>query len=194
MRIPVPPLSIVDYQKFMTSLGESDYRYELEDGRLHVTPPAAPETEAIRARLWMYLYAFRRQQTTIRNEHMTNGPNLAFLLQATPPTIRVADIALVPSDERVRSGVIDYVTDAVPSLVVEVIGHRHTPEQMRTRATDWLKMGATVVWLPHLERGVVYVHLAGSEEKTLVGGRASDMLDGGGVLPGFSIPVSALFD
>ncbi|MBL8132696.1 MAG: Uma2 family endonuclease [Anaerolineae bacterium] len=76
-----------------------------------------------------------------------------------------------------------------PDLAVEVLSPSNHPEDMRLKIVSYLNAGTTV-WLfdpysPHAE-----VYSPGRKPIRL---SADDILDGGSVLPGFSLPLSLVF-
>ncbi len=76
-----------------------------------------------------------------------------------------------------------------PDLAVEVLSPTDRPRTVRTKIHNYTQAG-TVVWVVDPEDKTVEVYVPGQEVKTL---RLSDTLDGGAVLPGFSLAVEDLF-
>jgi Uma2 family endonuclease len=76
-----------------------------------------------------------------------------------------------------------------PDLAVEVLSPTNDPGEMRVKIVNYLLAG-TVLWVvdPDLKRVEVYV--PGQTPKTL---GIDDVLDGGNVLPGFSLAVRDIF-
>jgi Uma2 family endonuclease len=77
----------------------------------------------------------------------------------------------------------------IPDLVVEVQSPGQTKEFMRAKAGFYLKHGGHIVWLIYPELQIIEV-LTSKGRQSL---EKSNMLDGGDVLPGFTVPVEQLF-
>lgn len=78
-----------------------------------------------------------------------------------------------------------------PDLAVEIISPTDRYAAIDQQVAFYLEQGVRLVWVINPRRQVVIEHLAGSPTQlTLL---RSDTLDGRQVLPGFSLPVAALF-
>lgn len=77
-----------------------------------------------------------------------------------------------------------------PDLAVEVKSPTDSKREMRQKAEDYLRFDTKMVWLvfPDERRVEVYVLDEDVQEFGI-----DDMLDGGDVLPGFSLPVRDIF-
>ncbi len=80
-----------------------------------------------------------------------------------------------------------------PELAVEVASPSQTADQLAAKAQRYLKGGTRLVWVVWLRAGTIDVWRAGDRRPstTLHGG---DMLSGEDVIPGFTHPVSDVFD
>lgn len=113
------------------------------------------------------------------------------MFRLAPGQVRIPDVAFV-SKER-YSG-----RDVSPAafwelgcdLAVEVVSPSNTPREMERKLADYFAAGVGAVWLVYPEAREVAVYSSANESATL---RGDDMLDGGGVLSGFSAPVSQIF-
>jgi Uma2 family endonuclease len=61
---------------------------------------------------------------------------------------------------------------------------------MERKRSDYFSAGVKAVWLVFLQPREVVVYSSPSDSVTL---RGKDVLDGGSVLPGFSLPVAQIF-
>lgn len=75
-------------------------------------------------------------------------------------------------------------------LAVEVKSSTDTYNSMRERADYYLRHGTHMVWLVYPEKKIVEVYQPDADVQILV---ESDTLDGGDVLPGFTLAASAIF-
>jgi Uma2 family endonuclease len=85
---------------------------------------------------------------------------------------------------------VDKYLQTAPDVAVEIM----SPDQDMARLSDkiqfYLLNGVLLVWIIDPEAGTVAVLAPGREGRTL---SAGDTLDGGDVLPGFTVPVDEIF-
>jgi Uma2 family endonuclease len=84
----------------------------------------------------------------------------------------------------------EQVPPLVPDLAVEVISPSNTPKEMDEKLHEYFEKGVRLVWFVRPKSRVVDVYTAPDRFTRL---RASARLDGGDVLPGFSVQVGKLF-
>ena len=82
------------------------------------------------------------------------------------------------------------VPDLVPDLVVEVLSEGNTPRERARKLDEYFSRGVRLVWLvnPAMETIEVYT----SRHQSIVLDQSAT-LDGGVVLPGFTLPLCTLF-
>jgi Uma2 family endonuclease len=76
-----------------------------------------------------------------------------------------------------------------PDLAVEVLSPSNTPDEMTIKVDNYLRAGV-VVWVVSPEAQRVVVHRPDAPPKTY---NIDETLDGGNVLPGFTLPVRDIF-
>ena len=105
--------------------------------------------------------------------------------------VRIPDVSFF-SLERLPGGEVpeEPVPLLVPDLAVEVISRSNTPKEMGEKLEDYFEKGVLVVWYVRPKSRVVDVYTAPDHFTRLT---ASMRLDGGDVLPGFSVQVGELF-
>ena len=112
-------------------------------------------------------------------------------LERDPDTVREPDIAFF-SAEKVPPGVrVTGYSETVPDLVVEVHSPSDSMREVHDKARMWLSYGVRLVWVVHPDTRTIDVHHQEHRVSTLT---ETDALDGADVLPGFSCPVSDLFN
>src|SRR5436190_22649469 len=82
------------------------------------------------------------------------------------------------------------IVDFAPPLAVEVLCDRNTEQEMGLKLTEYFDAGVRLVWYIDLDERIAVVYTAPDEKRVLSEG---DSLDGGDVLPGFSLPLAKLF-
>ncbi len=79
----------------------------------------------------------------------------------------------------------------MPELAVEIKSPNDTTKQLREKADYYLANGARLVWLVFPGKRYVEVYTPDDEMEVMFG---DDRLDGGDVLPGFTMPVADMFE
>ena len=159
-------------------------RYELIRGVLSEKVSTGDPHAATVSRIDGLLFTYSDDQDY--GEVRTGEPG--YRLESAPDTVRAPDVAWfapgrLPEDQR------GYPAMA-PDLVVEVKSPSNSYPYMAERAAMWLDYGAREVWNADYTRTEVTRYRPGQPPATL--GEA-DTLDGGDLLPGFSVPVWRLF-
>jgi Uma2 family endonuclease len=113
-----------------------------------------------------------------------------YILERDPDTVVGPDVAFlraerVPSPDRIAKFGPSY-----PDLAVEVVSPSQSLRFVEEKVRIYLEVGTPLVWVVHPQRRTVTVYAPGAEPRTLSEG---EVLDGGGVLPGFTLPVAAVF-
>ena len=80
-----------------------------------------------------------------------------------------------------------------PDLVVEVLSPGNTRREMEIKLAEYAKAGVKLVWYVDPERKEVDVYLKGNPRRKKTYGIGS-VLEGGEVLPGFTLPVAKIFE
>jgi Uma2 family endonuclease len=105
--------------------------------------------------------------------------------------VRIPDAA-VYLWERFPGGIVpkDPIASVVPDIAVEVLSESNTPKEMERKLREYFEAGAQMVWLidPKTETAQVYTSPSDKIEVA-----KSGSLDGGAVLPGFSVRLRKLF-
>src|SRR5262245_29795571 len=113
-----------------------------------------------------------------------------FLLAQQPPTVRIPDVSFV-RQERGLQGIGTFrPLPGAPELAVEVLSPSNRRGEIHAKVADYLAAGCPLVWVvdPVGRSVAVYRKLL---FPTVLGEDAE--LDGGDVLPGFSVRVGELF-
>ena len=170
----------------LAALPDDGYQYELVRGVLVKMPPPGFEHGEIVGETFGWLREFVRAHGLGRVVTADAG----FRLEEDPDTVRGPDIAFVradrlpPPDQRVGYLAIP------PDLVVEVVSRSQSEGDVATKVADYLRAGVPLVWTVFPRRRGVAIHRAGRAPQELAIG---DELDGEDVLPGFRLPVAAIF-
>jgi Uma2 family endonuclease len=117
------------------------------------------------------------------------GPDGMFRLK--PEHIRIPDVAFV-SNQRFAGRTLKAGAfwELGCDLAVEVMSPSNTCREMERKLSDYFAAGVQTVWLVYIKTREVVVYSSPHDAVTLAG---DDALEGGSLLPGFSVRVSQLF-
>ena len=114
------------------------------------------------------------------------------MMRLAPGLVRIPDVSFI-AWERLPGRRIprDPIADLAPDLAVEVISKSNTPEEMDRKLSDYFAAAVRRVWyVYHTPRREVRVY-ASPEQHTVISEQHT--LDGGDVLPGFTLELKQLF-
>jgi len=105
--------------------------------------------------------------------------------------VRIPDVAFAswncfPDRKRPKTP----IPQIAPDLAVEVLSKSNTKPEMERKLGEYFKAGVKLVWLVDPKTKTVRVYTAVDQFVRL---KEDQTLDGGDVLPGFSVPVAELF-
>lgn len=105
--------------------------------------------------------------------------------------VRIPDVAFISWDRfPERRMPKEAVPLVVPNLAVEVLSKGNTPKEMSIKRDEYFKAGVELVWEIDPKKRTVVVYTSPTESVTL---DIDDTLDGGSVLPGFTLTLKDLF-
>lgn len=116
----------------------------------------------------------------------SDGPARLF-----PRLIRIPDISFISWDQLpTRERPTEPIFDLAPALAVEVLSKGNTRREMLRKLKEYFLSGVRVVWFVDPKKRTVQVFTAPDQSIILT---EKGTLDGGDVLPGFTLPVRKLF-
>lgn len=100
---------------------------------------------------------------------------------------RMPDVAVYadPTKPEIKRGAVP----EMPDLAIEIQSPNNTYKARREKAAYYLANGSRIVWLAYSEKRIIEVQT--KNDVKLLG--EDDTLDGGDVLPGFSLPIGKIF-
>jgi Uma2 family endonuclease len=161
-----------------------DRLYELVDGIL-VEKTVGLEESVIAGDILTLLNNF------VKPRRLGRVAGEAGTIQLDVNLVRIPDVAFFSLD-RLPGGELpdEPIPLLVPDLAVEVISRSNTRKEMDEKLKEYFEKGVGLVWLVRPKSRVVDVYTAPDHFTRLT---ASMRLDGGDILPGFSVPVGELF-
>lgn len=158
---------------------------ELVKGELVMMAPAGGDHGLIGMRLVRHLDRFIET-------HKLGELTLAetgFLLERSPDTVRAPDIAFIRRDRLDEARTEKFIPIA-PDLVVEVNSPGDTVSAVAEKVQWWLRCGVRLVWVVDPKSKTVTAYHPDGSARVL---QQEQTLDGGDVLPGFTLTLTAIF-
>jgi Uma2 family endonuclease len=174
--------TVAEFEAFLALPENRDRNFELIDGEIIEMMPTEEHGE-IAAFFTIEIGIYLKQNPIgvvgLEVRHRMPGDDLNSLL----PDVSVRKDIDRP---RIKKGAVP----DMPPLAIEIKSADDTFRLMRRKAEYYLQNGSQLVWLVFPENKQVEVYVPDADVVTM--GEA-DMLDGGAVLPGFSIKVGDIF-
>ena len=161
-------------------------RWELIDGEPVEMTPSADESSSAGATI----LGFLAQHVRAGRLGRLYGADGGFVLFPDRPTVRVPDVAFVRAERMPQGQARKSFPRLAPDLVVEVLSPSDRASKVVAKLEMYQEAGVPLIWLVDPEAMTVTVIASGTSTKVL---RPGDTLDGGGVLPGFTVPVAEIF-
>ena len=159
---------------------------ELVRGEARIMTPASPIHGKIVGRLFAALNDF----VEAHDLGEVFPDNVGFELPGLDRTVRSPDVAFVRTDALPPNGLGAGWMPAAPDLAVEVLSPSETRAGLEEKLRDYQTAGTTLMWIVNPASRTVTVRNSRGEEETL---SEQDVLTGGDLLPGFSLPIARLF-
>ncbi len=171
----------------LLALYSNGIRGELIRGIISETTPATGEHGEIVVYLGWALQTFIKPRRLGR----ITGSDSGILLERSPDTVREPDIAFFSAD-KIPPGVrIRGYYQVPPDLAVEIASPTDSAAAINDKALMWLRYGARLAWTLHPDQRRLDIHTPDGAVQSLTDG---DTLTGGDILPGFTCPISDIFD
>jgi Uma2 family endonuclease len=184
-RIRLFPAPGVAAERDVTAIQDREDRlYELVDGVL-VEKVMGYSESTLTCELIYFLKAF------LREHDLGNLAGSDGTMRLMPGLVRIPDVSFVAWERLPGRRVPDApLPDLVPDLAVEVLSEGNTAKEMARKLKDYFFAGVRLVWYVDPHRRTVQVYTAPDQLTQL---REGQTLDGGTVLPGFTLPLEQLF-
>ncbi len=168
-------------------LSSQGFRGELINGVLRETVPAGKRHSFIAGNIMAPLHTHVRRDRLGR----VGGTDGGVVVRRNPDTVREPDVFFVSAERLPLHDQSDGYLEVAPELVVEIISPNDSQDEVDKKTRMWLDLGVLMVVDVYSRTRTISVHRPGVPAVTLTG---DDVLDGGEVLPGFSLPLSEIFD
>ena len=175
-------MSLEEYCAYHTD----DRKYELLAGYVLSEPHPGTKHGRVTARLVRLIENYvepRRLGFTLTGE-------AGYVLALDPPTVLIPDVSyltLARGKDHIEATT---PFPGAPDLAIEVLSPSNRPAEIRRKVMAYVAAGCPLVWIMDPKRRTVTVH-AGPDASAVLW--ENDVLDGGRVIPGFSVKVGELF-
>lgn len=106
--------------------------------------------------------------------------------------VRIPDVSFIPYENiPPDADPSTPIPDWVPALVIEIVSRGNTKREIERKLRDYFDAGVQLVWCFYPQSRTVAVFTATDQSVTL---DADGVLDGGTVLPGFTLSIRSAFD
>lgn len=160
----------------------SDAPYELIEGVLKEVSPSSSKSSEVAALILIFVGQHVIAQ---RLGHIT-GADGGYILSSNPYTVVSPDVGYYRGERAPDRG----FYPRPPDLAVEVISPTDRKADIAEKQALYTKARVPLVWWVDPERRTVTVHRLGQAPETV---EATGVLDGGGVLPGFTLELGTIF-
>jgi Uma2 family endonuclease len=117
------------------------------------------------------------------------GPDA--LIEVMPKLVRGPDVSFMSWKQRPERTVPrEPISTLIPELAVEVLSSSNTRKEMQIKLKEYFLGGVKLVWIIDPEDGTAEVYTAPDKVTAIP---ANGTLDGGDILPGFTLPLATLF-
>ena len=168
---------------------QNDGRYELVQGEVVILSPVNDEHSGIAINIGTAFNNYSR-----RYGFGQAGVEAGYMLLTGPDTVRGPDVSfrLVPRSERRQS--VGFLPGA-PDIAVEVVSPSNTAATVARKVAEYLDAGAQRVWIAYpatrtASHRVVIHHPDG----TAITYTGDDVITDEELLPGFSLPLTEIFE
>ena len=181
--------TLLTADEFYLFCDRNDGRFELVDGEVVELAPACRVHGRTASNISAAFYNYCRRTGAGWSE-----VDVGYTVHTGPDTVRGPDVSLVldetPDDEEQRAFIL-----GAPDIAVEVVSPSNTASEMERKVAEYLAAGSQRVWvvyqaMPRNPRRVI-VHRANGTSTTYTG---NDVVTDEELLPGFSLPLSEIFD
>jgi len=158
-------------------------RYELVDGELIAMSPSGADHGDIALTIGAHL----KQHVHSHRLGKAYAAETGFLIGRNPDTVRAPDAAFVRNERVVR---VATFFPGPPDLAVEVLSPSDTASEVESKVRQWLDAGTRMVVVVDPETQTATVHTPLTTRRLAI----DDTLDGGDVVPGWSLPLREVFE
>ncbi len=170
----------------LLDMPDHGFRYGLVRGELRKMAPSGFEHGSAAGNIFASLHHHVRANYLGQVLIAETG----FLLATNPDHVRAPDAAFVRQERVEATGIVRGFWPGPPDLAVEVVSLQDLYDEVVEKVDDWLTAGTRMVVVVNPCNRTASVRLPGRNPDILT---ERDTLDGGEVIPGWTMPVADIF-
>lgn len=161
-------------------------RRELIRGEVRVMTPAGSQHGRLAMRVALRLAAHVAEHGL----GTVYAAETGFKLASDPDTVRAPDVAFVTRERVEAVGDTEKYWPGPPDLAVEVLSPDDRYHEVDEKVAEWLEAGCRMVIVVNPRRRAATIYRSPNHVQLLT---ANDTIDGGEVVPGWTLPLRDLF-
>ncbi|MDQ3694175.1 MAG: Uma2 family endonuclease [Chloroflexota bacterium] len=166
--------------------GPPEGQWEIINGELIEMPPAGGRHSRIGMEIGGALLPFVKP----RRLGLVYNADAGFILAEDPLLLRAPDVSFVRTERLPPDHDDGGYLHVAPDLAVEIISKFDRPVAVLAKAVSWLEAGVSLVWVVAPASQTVTVISTERDPRTLT---VDETLDGGAIVPGFTLPLRDIF-
>jgi Uma2 family endonuclease len=160
---------------------------ELVDGRIVPMSPTNPEHGRIEANIAALLHSF----VSTKKLGLVMTGEVGIFTRRNPDRVRGADVVFISHERYQQRDKTRGFLDVAPELIVEILSPENAHVDMRQKVEEYLAVGARLVLVVDPDAHTIIAHRPSDAAERHVRGRGVICEE---VLPGFVLPVAAVFE
>ena len=165
---------------------DDGFRYELVRGELRKMSPAGHKHGYIAMNVATPL----NNHVTAKKLGRVYAAETGFFISSDPDTVRAPDVAFVSQKRLDEVGDVEGYWPGAPDLAVEVTSPNDKYAEVEEKVLEWLEAGTRMVVVVNPRKSAVTVYRSLTDIVLLT---EEDLLDGGDIVPGWTIAVKDIF-
>jgi Uma2 family endonuclease len=170
----------------LLALPDDGFRYELVRGELRRMSPAGRK----HGRLIINLTTPLDEYVRAHQLGVVYAAETGFLLATDPDLVRAPDAAFVRHEREATLPDDDGFWPGAPDMAVEFVSPHDLYTEVDEKVLDWLDAGTRMVVIVNPRKRLVTAYRSRTEIALLT---EQDTLEGGEVIPGWSLPIHVIF-
>ena len=178
--------TLLTAEEFFRLYSHKDGRYELVDGEVVEMAPVNEEHGEVAFNINGAFYVYSRRYGIGRG-----GVETGYRVGQNPDIVRGPDVSFNLRSRREGERPLSGFVPGSPDIAVEVVSPSNTAAEMERKVAEYLAAGSQRVWVAYSSTRSVAVHRADGATIAYTG---DDAITDEELLPGFSLPLSEIFD
>ncbi len=162
-------------------------RRELVRGEVRTMAPAGNVHGRVAVNLTVPLGSYVREN----DPGLVFAAETGFKIEEDPDTVHAPDVAFLRRERVEEVGEVTGYWPGAPDLTVRVVSPNDLYTELEEKASGWLEAGTRMVLVVNPRNETISIRRPGPDISLL---DKDNVLDGGGVVPGWSLPVRDVFE